>query len=614
MAPGVKVIPHNETELQDQKAAELASAVWMHGKAKYNLKEKIADHAEDYVDLGETFCLIQWDKSKGDLIGYSQAVEKETGSPIYVDEAGADTIYAETVDPITGQVISHQPKADMDSPVFSGDFVFKNILPFNVLRCPKAETMSESPYLIVRSMMSTNDLKEMYESDPEKLGFIEESSQTTFKVFDGAKGEYVDGKDQTMVREFFFRPCMQYPKGYYYMTTSTGILEESELPFGVWPIAWCGFQKIQTTPRACSIIRHLRPYQAEVNRAASSQAQQQLESGFDKVFVQGGTKVTKGIDLPGTRFFNISGATPQVVPGRSGEQFMAYLQMTIEEMYRVADLEQDDAEINGQLDPNVLLFRSMRQRKKVAIYAERFESFVKDICRIYLKLAQHYLDESALIRAVGRREAINIAEFKNITDQDFAITLEYVGKDIPPEVRGQIIANMPFANNDGAFGDLTIDYRSAQSDILALDRGEYRPVRIYENHKYMIKQLTNRMKQRDFDLLSPQIKQMYEQKIMEHSKAEAEELSKMKALQSEFIPSGGALAKADLYIAKENGKTERATFPTEALMWLKERLDAQGSTQEQMEGIPPDAIGQIQEQMGGMMPPGEQAPQMPEGY
>jgi len=600
-APGVKVVPHNENELSDQKAAELSDSVWQDAKRRHNLREKINSWAENFVDLGEVACKIFWDPMKGSLKAYKQAVNDE-GAPLFKTASGEATV--EAVDMFTGQ--QNEPMPDKKQPVFEGDFVFETILAFNLLRAPQTESMEESPYLIYRKMVPTDIAKKMIGDDEDKLKALTESAESTFKVFDGQKSDFIEAKDQVMFREYYFRPSPMYPKGYFYIATDTVILFEGELPFGIFPIAYRGFNKIPTSPRARSIIKVLRPYQAEINRAASAIATTQITLGDDKLVVQAGSKVTKGAELPGVRVLHYSGTPPTVVGGRSGEQYLGYLATQIDEMYKVANVLEDSEEIQGQVDPYALLYRSLRDKKRFSLYVEKFESFLKDVASIYLQLARHYFDESRIIRAVGRREAINIAEFKNVQDMDYQIQLEpmtddaqtlmgkqiqlnhliqYVGNQLPPETLGKIVRVMPFLNKEQILDDLTLDDDNITNDILALDRGEYRPAMKDDNHTLYIRRLKNRTKQSDFKHLDQGIQELFWKLIGEHEQLEAEKQRALAEAQAGFIPTGGGLAKADLYEDDPTspGKQRRALFPIESLMWLKKRLEDQGLAQQQLQ-------------------------------
>lgn len=606
-SPNVAIVPQLDNEIQDQKAAELNSAVWKDANNKYKLKSKIRDWAQDFVDIGEVATKVFWDPSKGTFKGYEQAVD-ELGQPA-VDEMG-------------------QMVPDESKPVFSGAFVFERIFGFDLLRAPEAKDMDDSPYFIIRKMVNLKDLKKLYKGDEEKSKFLESSQDETYLIFDGNRNEYAKSKHQALILEYYFRPCLQYPNGYYFIKTKEGILEEGELPFGIFPIRYKGFEKLQTSARCHSKIKHLRPYQIEINRCASAIATHQVTLGDDKVVTNTAGKIEQGAILPGVRAIKVpGGGNIDILPGRSGEQYLGYMESQIKEMYDIANLNEEamDKELTG--DPFNMLYASIKQKKKFSLYIEKFEEFLCEVAELYLDLARHYLPDDEVIPAIGKREVINLAEFRSTDKLCYKIraeaqtedpttlfgkqailnhALQYIGPQLDKDDIGKILRNMPFANMEDSFSDLTIDFDNSRNDLLALERGEFPEPNPHDNHAYVIKKLTHRMKQRDFQTLDPQIQQNFMNKLVAHEQILAEQQLQIQMAQSGFIPSGGALVKADLYVEGTEGSTKRATFPYESLQWLMKRLEQQGMAQKDLENIQQSAAagvaGQIN-QMNGQASP-----------
>jgi hypothetical protein len=84
-----------------------------------------------------------------------------------------------------------------------------------------------------------------------------------------------------------------------------------------------------------------------------------------------------------------------------------------------------------------------------------------------------------------------------------------------------------------------------------------------------------------------------------------------------MIPTSGFSSKADLYVpapTKANpNKIERATFPSDALVWLRERLIAQGMTLDGFQALPQGAVADIAAAMAGPDTQGVPVTQMQEG-
>lgn len=292
----------------------------------------------------------------------------------------------------------------------------------------------------------------------------------------------------------------------------------------------------------------------------------------------------------------------------------------------------------AQLDPYVMLFRSARQKKRFQRYIKRFEKFLINVVKTYISLAKVHLPDDYLVYAIGATEQVNIPEFRKYSDICYEIkveaqsddietklgkqivlnhALQYVGAQLKPEDIGKIMRQMPYANFDESFDDMTIDYDNSVNDLLALDRGQKPPVNQYDNHVYSIKRLTARMRKADFQYLPPQVQQAYAQKVDVHQQFEAQNQIAIQRAQQGIIPTGGYLAKVDLYVpdAKDPNKSQRVTLPSEALQWLISNLQAQQA------GLAPILdMGQGQQaqmankftQMGGAVPRAARNPASPQ--
>lgn len=600
-SPSVRVQPFNPSEMQDVASAQLNQSVWQAAMYKHKLSQRFSEWCENFVTFGEVVLYLRWDQNRGDFLGYEQAVD-EMGNPLFQTPDGQMVPMPQ--DPLTGEMFE---PAKSNKAVFEGDIAIETVCPFNLLRDPNAESIAESPWVIIRKMVPLDEAKKMIAHLPEqeredKGKYIQESSETTYKVFDANRGEYIDGKGQVMIKTHLFRPCAAYPEGYYYVRTAQGILFEGPLPFGIWPLVFQTFDKIPTTARGRSIIKQLRPYAAEINRCASSIATHQLVLGDDKVFTQYNAKISKGIQLPGLRHYTVNGNPPTIVQGRDGSQFFAYLSATIEEMYQVAGVSQLLEDKGQTQDPQAMMYQSLKQKRVFTLYAERFESFLCDFCELFLSMARAYYPDSKTIKAIGRNEIVNIAEWKATSPKDYRIKVEpmsqdldsmfgrllnlqyimqYLGKDLGDDVKGKVIRALPFLNTEEIFDDLTVDEDNVKADLLSLDRGEIVEPDDADDAELYIKRLRHRMKKADFRYLPPHVQRNYMNLIEQYKEIQAMQAQKLKEAQESLIPASGPLAKCDLYVSKANGKgTERAVMPADALMWLKKRLDEQGLTQD----------------------------------
>lgn len=612
--PGVIPAAQNEMDMQDKKAADLNLAVWSDFRHRYNLKEKFNEYIQNFVELGEMCAFIYWDPNEGDVKGYEPLVD-EQGQPA-MDEMG-------------------QMVPDTEKPIFTGAFQFKNIPGFNLLRAPQAKSMKASPYHIVREMVEKEELLGAYGEDESKKRIIGDGDTGEFIVFDTNKKQYRSEESQILVRYHFFRPCKQYPQGYYYISTERGILEEAEIPFGIYPIIWQGFDTYSTNPRGYSIIKVARPYQAEINRASSQAATHQITVGDDKIIYQGGTKMAPGALLPGVRGITYQGAAPQILPGRDGGQFLPYIESQISEMYSACMLEEINMENeSGQIDPYTLLFRSASSKVKFSRYIEKVEAFMKEFCQVTLELAKHYLPDDAFIQAVGKSEAINIQEFRATVPLSYQIKVEEQSADISDRLGQQLALNhliqyagqqmdakqlallakeMPYLKNTQIVKRLTVEYDNAENDMLQIEREQMPFVGPYADNKIYIDAVTHRMKQADFQMLPPNVKQIYDQYLGIHEDQQAQKMQAQQAAKDGFIPTGGSLITVQMSLPdpQSSSGAKQVRLPYEAIMYLIKKLEAQGATLDDLERMNDGVVLDMMNRMGQQQAPQGQLPPPP---
>lgn len=605
-APGVAIVPKNETEIQDQKAAEQHHAVWQDVKARHKINKKIRTWIKDFVEIGEVACLVFWDPDAGVQIGWEPEV----------DESGQPVMSQPPSHPLTGQPMAQPQMMPSDRPAMSGDLVFETIIGPDLRRDQNSKSMDESPWMGYAKMVAIKDLQKKYQDDPTKSKFIQEATEDTFRVFDGSNNTYKSTKDLAQLRNIYYRPCADYPKGYYYITTEQGILEEGELPFGFFPIIYEGFDEITTSPRHYSIIRQLRPYQIEINRAASKMAEHQVTVGDTKVFLLSGSKPGSGATKPGIRYETITGQPPVIVPGQTGDQFLPYIESQIREIYQVADLSEEMEEQPTQVEAYALLFRSLKQKKKFVIYAEKFESFLTEIAYASLFIMKKYAPPQLFVNMAGKNEQVNIAEFKSSDDLCWQIKVEpqtddietkfgkqlvlnniiqYIGANLDKKDIGKFVRLSPYLSEEKMLQEFTADWDNSQNDILALDRGEYPKANRYEDHKYLLSALTNRVKQPDYQFKDPQIQQLYDMKIQEHEQAIARETEELQRAESGFIPVSGFQVKCDFYVPdpKNPESTKRVSIPSDSIQWLLKKMEDQGTHMNELSNQPNGALTEI---------------------
>lgn len=627
-SPGVAVEPKDAKSLQHQKSAELHYAVVQDWKQSLHFEEKIEEWVKNFFEIGEVACKLYWETDDGNIMGY-EALEDANDeddflAPLLEDQEDSpdDSTFAPDED-------VSEPQVDESKPVYSGKLCMETIYGYNLKRDPDVGSMHDSPYLIYTHMTSLSSMRARLDDDAFKK--LQQSTTYEYTIFDNNTGSYRNTKNQVLIKEIFFRPNPKIPKGYFYIYNSHQKLSEGKLPFGIFPIIYEACEQQTGNPRGHSIIRHVRPCQIELNRCASKVAEHQITIGDDKVFIPSTSKMVQGAMLPGIRVNTFSGQAPTVLPGRTGDQYLGYMTATIDEMYKLAELDEVVQDVDPQTDIYSLLYRNLRYKKKFSHYSDKFERFLCRVVEVGLDLTKNCIPDEALVPAIGKNEYINIPELKNADKLCHQIKvqaraddiesqmgkqltlnhfLQYAGSNISRQDIGMAMRISPFLNKEKMFEDFTLSYDNVTNDILALDRGQWRQPRRFDDHEYIVKKLSTRMNEEDYTMLPPQVQQMYDKKLQLHEQFIQQRAQELKAAEAGFIPSGGYLVAMDYYVTEPGGdpnKTRRVRVPSESVAWLLDKLDKQGSQMKDLTNLPPGA----QHDVAGMMLQGQGAPQRP---
>jgi hypothetical protein len=598
--PNVGFSPKDENSLQDQKKAELQHAVWLDAWNRYNLPSHRYRWIDSFVQTGEVHVLIQYEEGTGDLLGY-EPKNDEMGMPV-LDAHG---MYVQ----------------DDSKPIFGGRFIFKEVMGFNIIRPLECHDLREAEWICIREMANISSLKKRFPEFKDKIK--PETSESQMFVFDASQGGYTFAKNQTLVKQWFYRPCVKYPMGQYIFTNGDLILAQGELPNGIFPIVSELFDEVPTSARGRAPVKTIRPYQVEINRAASKMAEHQITLGDDKLISQNGSKMSASGSMPGIRHYTVTGAAPTILAGRSGEQYLQYMLSQIEELYRVMGIPEDLADKpETAQDPYTMLYRSASKKKVFQRYISKFENFMKKVVETYMALAKIHLPDDAVISAIGKNEAINIQEFKATEPTGYDVKIEpqsddieskfgkqmainhalqYVGTQLSRDDIGKLMSEMPFGNFDGMFSDFTIDNDIMDNEILALDRGQMPPVAETDNHSYALKRLNGRMKKPDFSMLPPQVQQAYAQKMQIHTQMDAFQKQQIQRAEQGFIPTTGPLIRCDVYVtdpSSPTGKSKKLELPNDAVVWMVEQLKVQGTQLQELHELPQNVQAQVAQQYG----------------
>lgn len=585
--PNAVAAPFNDGELEDIKNAEMANSVLAWIRETNNWDTEKGEYVHDQNVIGEAYAVVSFDDQYGKVV-HTEATIDENGIVVSSEEYKEGRI---KIDKRFGFDAKRDPNC-------RGGFQHCRFVIFDKL---------------VDKEEAANIVKQYA---PDKVSALQDfiGGNGVITVFDSANGSFSSENSKVLFREMFVRPCHEYPNGKYVLFNELFIVHSMDLPLGIFPVFQLGFDTITTTPRCSSIIRVARPYQIEINRAASKIVEHQVTLGDDKVFLPNNGKVTNQSTMSGQRVYSVPTA-PVVMQGRTGEQFISYIDSELVKLYQACGVDYLLADKQQQsADPYALLYRSITQKAVFTPYLEKYEAFEKEVFKCALALARGYLTDFNMIKVVGKKEAVNIQAFKAMATDAYDIkieatssdtetrfgkilttiqTLQYAGNNMEPEQIGQLIKQLPYGNKSEIFNPLTVNYDTAVNIVLGLDRGEMPEVPQYSNIDYILKALANRTVQSDFRYLPPNVVNNYWTLIKQLENIKSQQMLQAQQAQQGMIPMSGFLVTCNASMEGPDGRVQRVKIPADALAWLVEKAKAQGLQVQQMLALPDQMQGEI---------------------
>lgn len=601
-APDVEILPNNPQEECDRKAAQLHRSVKAHiveSTDFYSIQEQLVD---DFITYGECILKMQFDPNIGPLVNGEIKPKIDESGQLVLDQ--------------NGQVSFIQERMP------AGQIIFTQVDPENLLRDPAAKTWNETRWVCHRHTMDKTQLikliKSLY-SDEQAQDIINQFKENdeTVSVYRGSEDVFNADPDskKVSVREFYWKPTADYPKGYYCMSTAGAKINEGELPGGIFPFEFLNFESNHGTPRGESRLKQLAPVQLEINRCISKMAEHQITLGDDKIVTTAGSKIAEIKKYEGVRHFQVSGGqVPTILQGRSGEQYLNYYLQQVVAFDTIAEMAQVSEEKLSGMDPFAIFFLSSKQKLRYAKHASKFERFLIRVWKKTLELHKFHVNPFAVIPMVGASEAINVEEYKSMTDIGFEIKvktrtedpesliakqfqlnqfLQYVGSNLDEADIGQIAKESPFLEKSDFSMRSIAKAERAQNMVLKLDKGKDMPISPADDPDYMLQRLDTRMSQADFDNITYRmpdgqvipteyIQGMYNQKRQEYMALIQQRLQQQMAEKAGQIPVTGALIPVQMYESKINKDgeitTKRVQLPNDTLEWVINMLKTQGMT------------------------------------
>ena len=582
--PDIIVNPAEGGDIRASRLAEMNQAVWKEHKKKIGKYQMhIYDEAQTFVTVGEVAVKIYWDDEK--------------------------------------EWLKEEP-----------------VSPFDLVRAPGSKRLEDSPWLIQTSVYTKQEFQEAYGKKlAEQLasqggGLNEGESQgpKSHMIFKTSEREYSE-LDAVEVKEFYLRPNKKYPQGYFVFFTENKLLQEGPLPGGIFPIVTTRCLTTPGLPRGHSFIRNIYNLQMEINRATSQDASNMIHFGDDKIVTNSNSSVQldkkfKGISHLKVSTYNDVKSAVMYLPSAGLPKYMEYIQNLIKKIdykaHIVSTMEEKKNPRAG--DISFVLYSRIKDKRKFALIGTRFEEYQKEKGRTVLALLRHYLNADDIIHSGNRQDTILIDDFKETSDIDYQFdinvgnstpeealgkqlqvqqALQYIGPNLNPMQIGLLLRATTLGDSPEIIDSFTANHDSAVQNLILLEKGVMPVITRTEDFAYKAERVAQRMNRPDFQQLPQQIQQLFHQFLQTCEQKLAEQERQKIMADKGLIPTTGYQVTCDFYTTKPGAKgtpvTSKVKVPADALEWLLQAMEKQGSYQNNVENLPMSSQINVGNQISG---------------
>jgi Phage portal protein, SPP1 Gp6-like len=427
--------------------------------------------------------------------------------------------------------------ASKEQPI--GSVSYMGVSPFHVfVPYLDMEDMDEQPWVVHARTFDPKVVKATYkkslEADTESsnLGF-EQRFLSSINVSNSNRFK------QVHVKEVWVKPCQDYPEGMLAIYASGEVLYKGKFPYdhGEYP-----FQKINSGRTggyySSSVIEDLIPMQKEYNLTRSQLAEaRDLTSKPALTVTKGTVDVKKVKAVPGQIIEVQPGGDP---PRRLINPDMpAYVMQGLEIESRDMDESSGQFEVTrGRTPPGIeaasaIAYLQEENDTRLHDTISSIEDAVSDSGRQSLMLVQQYWNQTRIVNTVSNAHLQGTIEFlgkdlKNNTDfrvvagsmaprslaAKQAFILEAIKMQlIPPEVG---LKNLPLADQNSMYDEIHVDTNQAERENLRMARGEPVVANDWDDHIVHVKVVENYMKSQAFELLKPEVQELFINHRQEH--------------------------------------------------------------------------------------------------
>jgi hypothetical protein len=411
--PIITAIPRT-SDMDDIDKAHYTDMSIDYAWQKFNLSRKLIRTLLDCEACGKSFWKHIWNKNLGeekeDVVDYKESTDGN-GMVVQMPVMGRFRTGEIEVIPVSGRNIIVDPLATSDEEVsWMLHFYIKPIRQVAFIHRLKDEELAVD--------------ESIYDDAMNRLP-------------QGAAGQYSTGADEgergVIVKELYYAPDNQYPKGLYAKVAGGKLLEYSEMPKEAWPFVSFCMQENTDSYWGEGIITHIAPINQELNDVRSHMMSYQKkmvygywvnppESGVDDDEIEA---VNGGIFHP--RSMNKEQHPYRIDPPPFPNGLFNMADSYVFDMEQIANIHQASRGQNPEGNRSASGLNLMQEQDQMALgpAAIMLEESLTGAARKILELMKENYDDDRMIAVVGENGVPQIEAFKrdNIVLDDLRATL-----------------------------------------------------------------------------------------------------------------------------------------------------------------------------------------------
>lgn len=545
--PAVAILPTND-ELEDKLAAKsckmLLDHIWYENDFEGVMQTQLATYAQI---MGEVYCFVLWDESKGDLSpAYVEAKKRaKEGRIPMLDENGQ-----QVKDPQGNPMF-------VDKVVRIGDVDYKIVLATDVL-LQKKPAYELVDYMFQIEPVSTDVLRMMY---PEKAAEIKDQD---VQIYDYEKMELVASRRETLKFTFWHRRSPQMDSGRKIVFTNDCILENVAFPFSHDKLPCVRFtdQDLPGELHGASFYEQIKGLTGTYNNLTNMIIRNIVMVSHPKWMVPAGSVALDrlGNDITIVQYKGPQPpilATAQSVPA-DVFNFRSALKEEFQQISGVFGVSR------GEPPPGVkagiaLQFLSEQESERYNELVLKWNEMIRQIAEMSLVVAGDFYDESdeRMVRIMGKNNEYMTEFFKvSSLEKDYDIriqnssalpksvaartqTLLDLAERFPDQFTGeQVIDMLDLAQSDKFIDASTVAVRTAEAENEKLyeveDAAELAPVE-FEQHILHWKIHTRQMQEFRFKYkTAPEIQERFKEHVAAHEMYMTEQAKKSPAFMEQL--------------------------------------------------------------------------------